>query len=42
MDIEVSYLKVRYKAYYEWETLCLELDRGLWNDQGSDKMSKSW
>jgi hypothetical protein len=35
-------LKVRFKAYYDKETLYLELDRGLWNDQGIDKMSKSW
>ena len=35
-------LKVRFKVYYDKETLYLELDRGLWNDQGIDKMSKSW
>ena len=42
MDIDVLNLMVRYKAYYDKETLYLELDRGLWNDQGIDKMSKSW
>ena len=35
-------LNIRLKACMAGETLFLELDRGLWNDQGIDKMSRSW